>query len=165
MELLEFFKTDLWLLLSNMFIISVCIAVISSMFTETIKISIERVFTKRKPHPHVNWFVNFLCVAGLSFCFVLLFDEKEVMYKNYLYIGVIIFISWILSILAYSLIIKLLMIGAKILYVKANDYLVDSKAELVSSTLILKKNEELLNEKLAQKLIKKEIEASNKESV
>ena len=149
MDILLDLRTDLWSELSNLVISGIAIAVISSLFTEAVKISSEKVFIKHKPGSLFIWIFNTLLIGILCTLFPFIFAQESELNKRVLYILFLLFTAWPVSVLSYTLIIRIFMTGAKILYTKAKDYYVDSQTDLVQSTLLLKKSELLLTKKIA----------------
>ena len=144
------------------------LAIMSSLFTQVVKIAYEKVFAKKLLEVKASWYINviFIIVAVNLFSFfkndlvtelATSFSIVKVLFILAYNIQLVLY-TWVLSELSYVFVVKLLFTGMEIVLVKAGALLAKSKTEKATSEaetskvaeLDITKKRELVLEKLSE---------------
>ena len=155
-DLITFFGSDLWLSMQELFVMCLIISIVSILFVEAVKITDENVFTKVKANSVFMWVLNLIFISILTVLFV--FDKKK---KNgilftILYIIILIFFSWSLSMLLYTYAIKYLLLFLEIGKNKLEKWKDESETIKLKSEELLNEVKKEINFRKVNKEIKKE---------
>jgi hypothetical protein len=101
-------QTKLWTDLQGLFLISFIIAFIASLIIEAIKRSDETVFLRTELKKNSIFIINVILILFITCVIVLVFDGYDEIYKSIIYILLIWFFSWSISVPLYSYSIKYL---------------------------------------------------------
>ena len=97
----DFFKSELWIYIRTLLVIGLTIGILSSLVTEAIKRSDDKVFLKHSMPIVALWYVN-IFINLMFTCLVTINYSVGGFYQTISFIVQVWFISWALSILAYD---------------------------------------------------------------
>ena len=155
-DLITFFGSDLWLSMQELFVMCLIISIISILFVEAVKITDENVFTKVKANSVFMWVLNLIFISILTVLFVFVFDGKNGILFTILYIIILIFFSWSLSMLLYTYAIKYLLLFLEIGKNKLEKWKDESETIKLKSEELLNEVKKEINFRKVNKEIKKE---------
>lgn len=141
MSIINIFKTEIWLLLSDITVISFLIAMISCFCVEAFKITVVKVFVKSKFPSWLAWIVNLLII-----CLVTTILSVSIMQKDFLFVVIISIFAWSVSIIIYNFVIKLVFVSLEIIIIKTKNSRIISNIDYIQNSILLEKNELILNE-------------------
>jgi hypothetical protein len=144
LTLFTFFGTELWILLQEMFAMCFIIASISIFFTQAFKLSDRKVFLEVSVSKKIMWFVNLFFVVFLSITFIFVFDGKNGVVQNTIYMLSVIAFSWALSVVLYDYFVKYLLLGFEIGKLKLESIKVRSKVNKNKIEVLLEESKKEL---------------------
>jgi uncharacterized membrane protein YiaA len=154
-EIFSQISVDLKQMLIDSYILLLVISVGSVIITQAIKDSIEKVFLKKKCPAIMPWLASIGVSLLVTILIVLVFDGQGSLWATVNYIITLWIASWAVTVLGYSLIVRILFSLAKTLYLKVKDNETDTETELIQSQKELEDAREALRLKAINSALKK----------